>query len=65
MGDEIYGFWDFLFPLYLMYIIGVSIFAMSLTRGDNMFSLNIFGMMAISVIFVGYFLFFVKQQIDF
>jgi len=65
MGDEIYGFWDFLFPLYLMYIIGVSIFAMSLTRGDNMFSLNIFGMMAISVIFAGYFLFFVKQQIDF
>ena len=65
MGDEIYGFWDFLFPLYLMYVIGVSIFAMSLNRGNSIFSLNFFGMVIISIIFIWYFLFFVKQQIDF
>ena len=65
MSDEIKGFWDFLFPLYLMYIIGISVFAISLGRNSGVFSVNLFGMAAIYIIFIGYFLFFVKQQIDF
>ena len=34
-SNEIYGFWDLLFPIYLMFIIGISIFAISIEAGRN------------------------------
>ena len=63
-AGEIYGFWDLLFPIYLMFVIGVSIFAISIDRGSTMYSLSLMGVYVISGLFVGYLMFFVKPQID-
>jgi CHASE2 domain-containing sensor protein len=63
-AGEIYGFWDLLFPIYLMFVIGVIIFAISIDRRSTMYSLSLMGVYIISSLFVGYLMFFVKPQID-
>ena len=63
-AGEIYGFWDLLFPIYLMFVIGVSIFAISIDRRSTMYSLSLMGVYVISSLFVGYLMFFVKPQIE-
>jgi hypothetical protein len=63
-SNEIYGFWDLLFPIYLMFIIGISIFAISIEAGRNLYSLNLMGIYVISILFVMYLIFNVKFQIE-
>ena len=63
-AGEIYGFWDLLFPIYLMFVIGICIFAISIDRGSTMYSLSLMGIYIISSLFAGYVMFFVKPQID-
>jgi CHASE2 domain-containing sensor protein len=63
-AGEIYGFWDLLFPIYLMFVIGVIIFAITIDRRSTMYSLSLVGIYVISSLFVGYLMFFVKPQID-
>jgi len=63
-AGEIYGFWDLLFPIYLMFVIGVIIFAISIDRSSTTYSLSLMGVYVISSLFVVYLMFFVKPQID-
>ena len=63
-AGEIYGFWDLLFPVYLMFIIGVSVFAISIDSRSTMYSLSLTGIYAISTLFIGYLMFGVKPQIE-
>jgi CHASE2 domain-containing sensor protein len=63
-AGEIYGFWDLLFPIYLMFVIGVIIFAITIDRRSTMYSLSLVGIYVISSLFVGYLMFFIKPQID-
>lgn len=63
-SNEIYGFWDLLFPIYLMFIIGICIFAISIEAGRNLYSLNLMGIYVISILFILYLIFNVKFQIE-
>ena len=63
-AGEIYGFWDLLFPIYLMFVIGVIIFAISIDRRSTMYSISLMGVYIISSLFVAYLMFGVKPQID-
>jgi uncharacterized membrane protein len=64
MTEEIYGFWDYLFPLFVGFATGSVILLGLLTTERNKWSLSLFALVCLGFVFVGYIMFFSIQQID-
>ena len=64
MTDEIYGFWDYLFPLFVGFAVGNVILLGMLTTERSKWSLSLFAMISLGFVFAGYIMFFSIQQID-
>jgi len=66
MSEEIYGFWDYLFPLFVGLAAGCVILLGVLTTEakDTRFNVSLFSMIALGFVFASYLMFFSIQQID-
>ena len=64
MTEEIYGFWDYLFPLFVGFAVGNVILLGILTTERTKWSLSLFSLVSLGLVFVGYIMFFSIQQID-